>query len=435
MYTVRKGLRFLSFLRHSDAFGHSLVGQKHEFFDEFICIFRPFEVTADGLPFLIHVEVKLFRVELDAPFLEASGPEKFRKPVECDHLFGIFALVTGFPGLRGRFARSVDDTVVFKQLLCLFIGITAVRLDDGMHDAVSLHVGLLVQVEDAAESELFLVRTERTDEVAQPLWKHRNGAVDKIDRRCPLLCLTIDDVAFFHVMRHVGNVYAHFPQSVFQFPDRERIIEVLCILRIYRTGPHVPEVFTLLEVLFRDFSTDFLGGLFHPFRILVRQSVLGKDGVHFHIIVTGFAQHIHHFAHKVLMVGVRPLGNLHQGTVVCLPAFQFLLWNQDVMNEEVLLCYEEGNVLLDPQPSYEGVFLPLQNLDDHCLLYMVLAASHELHLYMIAVQGSHGIALRDEDRRTTVVWEKCILAVRLADEGSFLHLSFGVQRVSSFAYL
>ena len=59
------------------------------------------------------------------------------------------------------------------------------------------------------------------------------------------------------------------------------------------------------------------------------------------------------------------------------------------MYKEILLCYKEGNVLLDPQPSNEGVFLPLHYLDHHCLLDMVLTACHELNLHMIAVQSSH----------------------------------------------
>ena len=135
------------------------------------------------------------------------------------------------------------------------------------------------------------------------------------------------------------------------------------------------------------------------------------------------------------MVGIRPLGYLHQSTVVCLSALQFLLRNKDVMNKEILLCYKKGNVLLDTQPSNEGVFLPLQYRDDHCLFYMILTACHELNSHLVAIQSRHRITLRDKDWCTTILWQECIFTIRLADKSTFLHLSFGIQRVSTLSNL
>ena len=113
-------------------------------------------------------------------------------------------------------------------------------------------------------------------------------------------------------------MYAHFPLSVFQLSDRKCIVKVLRVAWVYRTSPYVTEVFTFRIVLCCNLSTYLLGSILDTFRILIRQSILCKDGVHLYIIVTSFTQDVHHFAHKVLMIGIRPLGNLHQGTVVCL---------------------------------------------------------------------------------------------------------------------
>ena len=105
------------------------------------------------------------------------------------------------------------------------------------------------------------------------------------------------------------------------------------------------------------------------------------------------------------------------------------------MNKEILLCYKKGNVLLDTQPSNEGVFLPLQYRDDHCLFYMILTACHELNSHLVAIQSRHRITLRDKDWCTTILWQECILTIRLANKGTFLHLSFGIQRVSTLSNL
>ena len=105
------------------------------------------------------------------------------------------------------------------------------------------------------------------------------------------------------------------------------------------------------------------------------------------------------------------------------------------MNKEILLSYKKGNVLLDPQPSYEGVFLPLQYRDDHCLFYMILTACHELNPHLVAIQSRHRITLRDKDWCTTILWQECILTICFADKGTFLHLSLGIQYISTVSYL
>ena len=88
-----------------------------------------------------------------------------------------------------------------------------------MGNVVVLHLGLAVNLEYYGVGTLLLVGTKRTDEVAQTLRKHRYGAVDKIDARCAALCLLVDYASLGDIVRHVGNVDAHFPQVVTYLAD------------------------------------------------------------------------------------------------------------------------------------------------------------------------------------------------------------------------
>lgn len=64
-------------------------------------------------------------------------------------------------------------------------------------------------------------------------------------------------------MRHVGNVYTHFPESVLESSYGERVVEVLGIAGVDGAGEDIAEVFPLVEVFLRHLTRDFLGNLFH----------------------------------------------------------------------------------------------------------------------------------------------------------------------------
>ena len=56
--------------------------------------------------------------------------------------------------------------------------------------------------------------------------EHWDGAVYEVDGCGTLLGFLVYDAALFHVVGHVGNVYAYFPKSPFQFADGEGVVEV-----------------------------------------------------------------------------------------------------------------------------------------------------------------------------------------------------------------
>ena len=123
-----------------------------------------------------------------------------------------------------------------------------------MHDAVVLDFGIVVEFEDDAVCQLFLVGTKRTDEVAETLREHRDGAIYEIDRCGTLHSFLVDDAALRDVVRNISDVDTHLPVAVLQSLNTQGIIEVFGVFRVDGAGENLSEVFSLLVVLLCDFS-------------------------------------------------------------------------------------------------------------------------------------------------------------------------------------
>ena len=137
----------------------------------------------------------------------------------------------------------------------------------------------------------------------------------------------------------------------------------------------------------------------------------------------------------VLMIGIGPLSDLHHSAVVGLAAFQLALGNEDIMDKEIVGSDEIGQLPVYLEPAYKLVFCPVKNLDDLCLFDVLLPACHEAYFHAVAVEGSHRVALRNEDGLVATVGHERVLTVGLAHEGSFLHLSLCVELESVFSSL
>ena len=147
VHTIRQRLRLLALCHLAYRFSHGAVGEEHELLDEFVGILRALEVATHRLALLVYVEVQLFAVELHGAVLEACSAQLLSQSVEHDERICVLTLVSALRRCRCRFARAVYHAVLLEQLLHLLVCVAAVRLDNGMHDAVRLHVSLLVEVE------------------------------------------------------------------------------------------------------------------------------------------------------------------------------------------------------------------------------------------------------------------------------------------------
>ena len=230
-------------------------------------------------------------------------------------------------------------------------------------------------------------------------------------------------------MAHVGDMHTDLVEAIVELLDREGVVEVLGILRVDGAGPRVAEVLTLRHILIGYLTRDLLSSILHAFRVLIRQSVLRKDGVHLHIVVARFSEDVHDLTDDVLMLTVGPCRDLHHGLVVGLAAFELILRNEDILCKSVLRCDEERDVLVDTQTAHKLILGTLQDLDDLCLLDVLGAARHHRHAHAVTREGRHRVTLRDEDWLVAAVGDKRVLTVRLADEAALLHLAFGVELV------
>ena len=435
MDTIGQRLPLLALAWTGHALCHSTVGQEHKLLDQFVGVLRPLEVAAGGFSLLIDVEMEFLRVEVDAAMAEALLSQALCQRVEHDELQRVLALVALLAWCGRRLSRAVHDAVVLQQLLHLGVAVASVATDDGMDDAVVEDVGLAVEGEHTTVAELLLVGPQRADEVAQSLGQHRDGAIDEIDARGAPLRLLVDDVALLDVAAHVGDVHTHLPAVALQRLDAQRVVEVLGVGRVDGAGPGVAEVLAARYLLGRDARLYLLRRLLYALRILVGESILHEDGVHLHVVVARRSEHVHHLSDEVLVLCVRPLRDTHHGAVARLATLEPLLRHEDIMDEERLLCDEEGNVAVHAQLAGEGVLLAMEDLRHHGLLDMVAATGEELHADAVSRECRHGIALRDEDRRAAIVGQECVLAVGLALERALLHLSLRVQPIRILAVL
>ena len=75
--------------------------------------------------------------------------------------------------------------------------------------------------------------------------------------------LAVDDTSFLHIMGNVGNMHTYFPLTVLHAPDRERVVEVLCIVGVDGKGGDVAEVLPSGNLLGGNVVRNLISGIFH----------------------------------------------------------------------------------------------------------------------------------------------------------------------------
>ena len=86
MHTIHKRFRLLP-LRHLPyALGHREVGQRHKLLDEFVGVFRFFEIHAYRVSVLVDFKTHLGAVELGACVVISAAARLFRELVKSENL-------------------------------------------------------------------------------------------------------------------------------------------------------------------------------------------------------------------------------------------------------------------------------------------------------------------------------------------------------------
>ena len=211
----------------------------------------------------------------------------------------------------------------FDNLLRLFVGEATVGLDNRMHNTRVLYLTLVCHFKDSRVGQ-FLVQGRREQmKLHKPFGKHRNGTVYEIDGGGAFLGFFVDDAAFRYVVRHVGNVYAHFPKIVLQFADRQGVVKVLSVFGVYGKGGYIAEILTFGIFFCGNFGRYLVCGFFHGCGVNIRQSEFGQDGVHLGGVISGFPQNVDNLTDGILCL-VGPFYHFDDGLVSRLSTFQFL---------------------------------------------------------------------------------------------------------------
>ena len=410
--TIRQRLCLLPLLHTSDGLCHRLISQQHELLDEFVGIFRHLEVSLDGFARLIDIEVEFLAIKLHGAILETGSTQFLGKGIKFDQFGSVFSLIGMILRSRGRwFACAILHAIILQNLLHLLIGIATIALNHRMSQMPLLDVRLVVHLEDDTITEFLLVRTQRADEIAETLWQHGDGAVDEVDTRCTGIGLLVDDGAFLHVMRDIGDMDAYLPEPIVELTDREGIVEVLGILGVDGAGKHVAHILTTVNFLLGDGGINLLCRLLHVLRILVGQVVLSQDGMHLGIVLACLSEDINDRADNVLMLTIRPLRHLYHCLVVRLTALELTLGDNDIVDEGRILRNEESHVLLHTQTTDYLVTSTTYDLNDQRLLDMLVATSHIRYFHTVAIHRRHRVTLSHEHRGAPIIGQERVTSV------------------------
>ena len=214
--------------------------------------------------------MQFFSIKLHCAIVKACFSKLFCQGVEHNEQVGIFAFVVFCISFRCWLARSINHSVVFENGLHLFIGVSSIAFNHGMHHTMVLYVRQLVHFKDYAICQFLFIRTQRAYKVAQTFGQHWYGSVYQINGSSSLLRLLVDDRAFFYIVRHVCNVHTHLPIAIGKLHDRERIVEVFGVFRVDGAGKHLTEILTLTNLFGCNLSRDAFCSLLNCLGILIR---------------------------------------------------------------------------------------------------------------------------------------------------------------------
>ena len=365
--TVGERLGLFAFLGDAHAFSHCAVGQQHELLHQLVSILSLFEVDAERFAVLVNLESRFLAVKVDGTLFEAFVAQHVGHAVQRDEQVCVLSfsvvgrhwcdrqggwvdrgkLVTESIQLSvgqyflcwNRLCRRslalanqlafTGFAVLFQQILHFLISVSAITLDNRVENAVAQHFGFVVHLEDDGERQFLLIGPERTELVAEVFRQHRNGSVHQINRCGTLLSLFVDDGTFLHIVAHIGDVYTHFPKSLFQRLDGDGVVKVFGVAWVDGDCEGVAQVFSLCDFFGCDACVHAVGCSFHFLRVFVGQAVFSQNGVHLSIVFAFSAQHINHLSDGVASIQ-RPVVDTYHDFVAILGALQFLHRYDDV---------------------------------------------------------------------------------------------------------
>ncbi len=193
-------------------FGYGTVGKQHKLFNQVVGGLRRGEKDLNRIALLIESEVYFVLLHNECALLFSFAAQYNGKVIERDE------------GLLQRFVRRC---LAVQYVLCLLVCQPVIGADDGAADLGAHNLCLRSERKDDGHTEFVLVRTQRTQVVAQFFRQHRDNAVHKINAGRFLVSLPVNVIPGQDVMRHIGYMHADAVIAVIRWLKRQRIVKVL----------------------------------------------------------------------------------------------------------------------------------------------------------------------------------------------------------------
>ena len=200
-----------------------LVREEHELLDQpvgYVTLERD-----DGLDdaALVQNHLRLVQVEIDRP----PAPPRVVQDLEqiahvLEHRHQRHVLLEQRRG-------AVGQNAVYGRVGHPFVAVNHAVVKLGMH-----HATVPIDLHQARLHESVDPRVEAAEPGRQLRRKHVHGSLWKVHRRAAIVRLAVERAAFAHVMRHVGDVNAQPIVAARPLLNRDRVVEVACMLAVNR---------------------------------------------------------------------------------------------------------------------------------------------------------------------------------------------------------
>ena len=281
--TVNKGWRF-GLQRLGYIMGHLSVCKEHKL------LYKPVGLLCNLFHHIQRLAVTIYN-NLHLRPLKRDGA--LRKPL-CAHNGGQFVQFKHcLPHLR---LHCLLCGCSLYYLLRLLVREALVGLYDRSAKPSLYNLCLCVHLKYCREGELLLSLSKRAEVVGEHLRQHWHGSVYKIDRGAPLIRLLVQNISRTHIVGNICNVHSHLKIAALQSAERERIVKILGICRVYGKGADISEIPPARNLIGSNLYRNCCSGALNSIGKLIRKTILCQNGVHLCIVLSRHTQHIHYLS-------------------------------------------------------------------------------------------------------------------------------------------